>query len=89
MIGLALVSTFTVMGSSMKESFRQAIEQSFGADYVLGTEQFMPISTDLAARVARSTASSRSAPSGGASRSSARATARTGSPPSSPRCSTP
>jgi putative ABC transport system permease protein len=52
MIGLALVSTFTVMGSSMKESFRQAIEGSFGADYVLGTEQFMPISTDLAARVA-------------------------------------
>jgi putative ABC transport system permease protein len=52
MIGLALVSTFTVMGSSLKESFGKAIEESFGADYVLSTENFMPVSTDLATRVA-------------------------------------
>jgi putative ABC transport system permease protein len=52
MIGLALVSTFSVMGASLKESFGKSIEDSFGADYVLGTDNFMPISTDLAARVA-------------------------------------
>ncbi|HWH28734.1 MAG TPA: FtsX-like permease family protein, partial [Mycobacteriales bacterium] len=52
MIGLALVSTFTVMGASLKESFGAAIEKSFGADYVLGTDNFMPISNDLATRVA-------------------------------------
>lgn len=52
MIGLAMVSTFTVLGSSLKESFASSIEESFGADYVLGTDNFMPISTDLAARVA-------------------------------------
>jgi putative ABC transport system permease protein len=46
------VSTFSVMGASLKESFGKSIEDSFGADYVLGTDNFMPISTDLAARVA-------------------------------------
>jgi putative ABC transport system permease protein len=52
MIGLALVSAFTVLGSSLKESFASSIDSSIGADFVLGTENYMPMSTEVAARVA-------------------------------------
>ena len=37
MIGLALVTTVFIVGTSMKKTFAAAIEGSVGADYVLST----------------------------------------------------
>ena len=51
MIGLALVGAFSVMGASLKASFGEAIDNSIGADFVLGTEQYAPLSTDAAKQV--------------------------------------
>jgi putative ABC transport system permease protein len=52
MIGLALVTTVFIVGTSMKESFAASIEDSVGADYVLSTEGFIGFSPALTEAVA-------------------------------------
>jgi putative ABC transport system permease protein len=44
MIGLALVTTVFVVGTSMKQTFAESIEHSVGADYVLSTQGFIGFS---------------------------------------------
>jgi putative ABC transport system permease protein len=44
MIGLALVAAMSTLGSSAKKSVTHAVATSFGADYVLHTDQFTPFS---------------------------------------------
>jgi putative ABC transport system permease protein len=51
MVGLALVSTMTVMSSSIKESSNQIIDSSLGADFVLTTSSFSPFSRTVAERL--------------------------------------
>jgi putative ABC transport system permease protein len=52
MIGLALVTTVFVVGTSMKESFAAATEDSVSADYVLSTEGFIGFSPAVTAELA-------------------------------------
>ncbi len=42
MIGLALVSAISTLGASAKKSVTTVVAASFGADYVLHTEQYLP-----------------------------------------------
>lgn len=51
MIGLALVSTFAVVASSVKSSFDKVLEQSVTADYVVSDSTFQGFSTDVTAKV--------------------------------------
>jgi putative ABC transport system permease protein len=44
MIGLALVTTVFIVGTSMKETFAASIEESVSADYILSTEGFIGFS---------------------------------------------
>lgn len=44
MIGLALVTTVFIVGTSMKESFAESIKDSVAADYVLSTKGFIGFS---------------------------------------------
>jgi putative ABC transport system permease protein len=50
MIGVAVVSLFTVFAQSLKVSFEQSVNQSFGGDLVVGESGFgfAPLSLDLA-----------------------------------------
>ena len=52
MIGLALVTTVFIVGTSMKKTFAEAIEGSVGADYVLSTAGFTGFSPELTADLA-------------------------------------
>ena len=52
MIGLALVTTVFIVGTSMKKTFAAAIEGSVGADYVLSTAGFTGFSPALTADLA-------------------------------------
>ncbi len=52
MIGLALVTTVFIVGSSMKRTFAASIENSVAADYVLSTEGFIGFSPALTAALA-------------------------------------
>ena len=52
MIGLALVTTVFIVGTSMKKTFAEAIEGSVGADYVLSTTGFTGFSPALTADLA-------------------------------------
>jgi putative ABC transport system permease protein len=52
MIGLALVTTVFIVGTSMKKTFAEAIEGSVGADYVLSTASFSGFSPALTADLA-------------------------------------
>jgi putative ABC transport system permease protein len=52
MIGLALVAAMSTLGSSAKKSVTEAVGSSFGADYVLHTDQFMPFSPAVATALA-------------------------------------
>jgi putative ABC transport system permease protein len=52
MIGLALVTTVFVVGTSVKESFAKSIENSVGADYVLSTDGFIGFSPALTEELA-------------------------------------
>lgn len=47
MIGLALVTTVFIVGTSMKETFAASIEDSVRADYVLSTKGFIGFSPEL------------------------------------------
>jgi putative ABC transport system permease protein len=47
MIGLALVSAVSVLGASVKTSTVKIVDESFGADYILRTEQFTPFSGEV------------------------------------------
>ena len=48
MIGLALVSAVSVLGASLKTSTVKVVEASFGAEYILNTDNFMPFSGEVA-----------------------------------------
>jgi putative ABC transport system permease protein len=52
MIGLALVTTVFVVGTSMKASFAAATEDSVSADYVLSTEGFIGLSPAITGELA-------------------------------------
>jgi putative ABC transport system permease protein len=52
MIGLALVTMFSVFGQSAKASINHSIDQTFSADYVLKTANFGNFSPDVEQRVA-------------------------------------
>jgi putative ABC transport system permease protein len=52
MIGLALVTTVFIVGTSMKETFAASIENSVGADYVLSTDGFIGFSPAITAELA-------------------------------------
>jgi putative ABC transport system permease protein len=54
MIGLALVTLFTVLASSLKESATAAVERSLKADYIVNTPTFSGFSRDVARRFRRS-----------------------------------
>ena len=47
MIGLALVSAISVLGSSLKSSTVKIVDTSLGADYILHTENFTPFSGEV------------------------------------------
>jgi putative ABC transport system permease protein len=47
MIGLALVSAVSVLGSSLKSSTVKIVDTSLGADYILHTENFTPFSGEV------------------------------------------
>ncbi len=47
MIGLALVTTVFIVGTSMKETFANSIKESVSADYILSTEGFIGFSPAL------------------------------------------
>jgi len=51
MVGLALVSTVSVLGSSFKQSVVQAVQTSLGADYVLHTKDYSPFSDQVATQL--------------------------------------
>ena len=51
MIGLALVTTVFIVGTSMKETFAASIESSVGADYVLSTDGFIGFSPAVTASI--------------------------------------
>jgi putative ABC transport system permease protein len=53
MIGLALVTTVFVVGTSVKESFADSIEDAVGADYVLSTGGFIGFSPAVTDELAR------------------------------------
>ena len=52
MIGLALVTTVFIVGTSMKATFAASIRDSVGADYVLSTEGFIGFSPSVTERLA-------------------------------------
>lgn len=52
MIGLALVTTVFIVGSSMKRTFAATIEHSVAADYVLSTDGFVGFSPSVTERLA-------------------------------------
>jgi putative ABC transport system permease protein len=47
MIGLALVTTVFIVGTSMKETFADSIEDSVSADFILSTQGFIGFSPSL------------------------------------------
>ncbi|MEX5707483.1 FtsX-like permease family protein [Parafrankia sp. FMc6] len=49
MIGLALVSAFAVLGQSIKESVRETVSESLGADFYIATSNLAPFSPQVAA----------------------------------------
>ena len=51
MIGLALVTTVSVVVASARESINQLIETSFGADYIVATQTGNPFSQNIANRL--------------------------------------
>ena len=53
MIGLALVAAMSTLGSSAKKSVTAVVAASFGADYVLHTDQFLPFSPTVATALSR------------------------------------
>jgi putative ABC transport system permease protein len=53
MIGLALVTMFSVFGQSAKATISHSIDKNFSADYVLKTANFGNFSPDVEQRVAR------------------------------------
>ncbi len=48
MVGLALVAAISTLGASVKKSVVHTVAVSFGADFVLHTEQFQPFSPESA-----------------------------------------
>src|SRR5205085_2417205 len=54
MIGLALVTLFTVFASSLKASANAAVERSLKADYIVNTPTFSGFSRDVARKFRRS-----------------------------------
>ena len=52
MIGLALVAAMSTLGSSAKKSVVSTVASSFGADYVLHTDQYQPFSPAVAQALA-------------------------------------
>src|SRR5581483_6060975 len=52
MIGVALTTTMSVMAASITTSANAAIDSSVGADFIIASSQFGPISDSVAARAA-------------------------------------
>ncbi|WP_138735208.1 ABC transporter permease [Modestobacter excelsi] len=53
MVGLALVSGFSIIGASTNASVDGALDQSLGADYVVSTAVAAPFSADIAEQIRR------------------------------------
>ncbi len=51
LIGLALVTTVTVVVASARESINDLIDRAFGADYIVATQTGNPFSTQIADRL--------------------------------------
>lgn len=51
LIGLALVTTVSVVVASARESINQLIERAFGADYIVATQTGNPFSADIATQL--------------------------------------
>jgi putative ABC transport system permease protein len=52
MIGLALVAFVSILAASIKASATQVLDKSVAADYILTTQNFQPITTEVARRIA-------------------------------------
>ena len=53
-VGLGLVACVSVLAASIKSSAADIVDKYLAADYIIGTQQFVPtISTDLATRLAQ------------------------------------
>jgi putative ABC transport system permease protein len=52
MIGLALVAFVSILAASIKASATEVLDRSVAADYILTTQNFQPITTEVAKRIA-------------------------------------